>query len=60
MKKAVVFILVMLIGVSLCAENLTLEKAKEIALQNNPDLLSKEQAKKSITNFNCKSLLLSK
>jgi outer membrane protein TolC len=43
--------------VSLHAEELTLEKAKEIALNNNPELLAQQQAKES-ANWEAKNALM--
>ena len=50
MKNNVLLIIVILISISLTAQSLTLDEAKKLALENNPDLLSQQQATKASKN----------
>ena len=50
MKKIVLSIIVILISIGLTAQSLSLDEAKQLALKNNPDLLSQQQTTKASKN----------
>ncbi len=50
MKKILLSIIVILLSMSLTAQSLSLDEAKKLALKNNPDLLSQQQATKASKN----------
>ena len=58
MKKTIFLILLLLICFIQNTAGLTLEEAKKIALENNPELLAKEEAKKS-ANWSVKGAMMS-
>jgi len=47
MKKLLLSIIVILISLGLTAQSLSLDEAKQLALKNNPDLLSQQQTTKA-------------
>ncbi len=50
MKKILLSIIVILLSMGLTAQSLSLDEAKKLALKNNPDLLSQQQATKASKN----------
>jgi len=50
MKKILLSIIVILISLGLTAQSLSLDEAKQLALKNNPDLLSQQQTTKASKN----------
>ncbi|RLC57831.1 MAG: hypothetical protein DRH89_02590 [Candidatus Cloacimonadota bacterium] len=50
MKKFLLSIIVILISLGLIAQSLSLDEAKQLALKNNPDLLSQQQTTKASKN----------
>ncbi len=50
MKKILLSIIVILISIGLTAQSLSLDEAKQLALKNNPDLLSQQQTTKASKN----------
>ncbi|NQT65840.1 MAG: TolC family protein, partial [FCB group bacterium] len=50
MKKVLLLTITILLSMSLTAQSLSLDEAKKLALKNNPDLLSQQQATKASKN----------